>query len=120
MVQLFTQKHEISRNKLGDPSSEEGRREVISYSESVVSTNDPYTKYVFIIIKKLQSLRAGGGRETRLHINFPQAPNFKISLYNATAHKRFVLLWLVKPSDQRPNLAERKSISYHESTYIKL
>lgn len=40
------------------------RRKDWSYSESVVSTNDPYTKYVFIIVEKLQSLSAGSGRET--------------------------------------------------------
>lgn len=96
------------------------RRKDWSYSESVVSTNDPYTKYVFIIVEKLQSLSAGSGRETWLYINFSQTPNFKISLYNATAHKWFVFLWLIKSSDQRPNLAERKSISYHEFTNIKL
>lgn len=48
---------------------------MILYLESVIPTNDPDSKNMFLIIKKFQSFSACSSRKARLNINFSKTPN---------------------------------------------
>lgn len=61
---------------------------------------------MLIIVKKFQSLSTCGGRKPRLNINFSETSNLKIPLHNTPAHKWLILLGLIKPPHQWPNLKE--------------
>lgn len=74
------------------------------YPQAVIATNNPNAKDVLIIIEKFQSLGAGCGRESRLHVHFSQTPNTKLSVHNAPADEWLVPLWLIETPYKRPHL----------------
>lgn len=81
----------------------------------MISANNPHAKDVPVIIKEFQSLCTRCGRKPRFHINFSESPDFKVSLQNTSANKRFVSLWLIKPPYQRPYLEMKNSNSENNS-----
>lgn len=98
---------------LSKSKSRKGKRE--AYPKSVITTNYPDAKDMFIIIKKFQSFGACGGWEPRLDINFSKTSDLKIPLHYTPAYKWLVLLGLIKSSHQRPNLMRIKlECGYHQ------
>ena len=77
----------------------------MTYVKPVVTTNDPDAKNAFVIIELFEPLGTGGSRKARLNVDFSEGANTKApSLHDTPAHKGFILLWLIKSSNQRPHL----------------
>lgn len=72
----------------------------------MITTNKLDPENMFLVIEHLQPLGARCGRESRLYINLSNTSNRQITLHNALANKGLVLLWLIEPPNQRPNLKE--------------
>lgn len=76
--------------------------------QTMIPSDDLDPKYVFVVIKQLQSLSTGGRRKPWLHIHFPYASNLQIPLNHTSTHKGLVVLRLIKSPHQRPYLQDLK------------
>lgn len=85
----------------------------------MISSNYPDAEYVFIVIKKLQSLSTRRSRKAWFHIDLSNTSNLKIALHNASADKRFVFLRLIKSSHQRPDLIKKNKKEGFHKVYHK-
>nr|KYP71926.1 hypothetical protein KK1_011206 [Cajanus cajan] len=73
--------------------------------EAVVAAEDLDGENVAVVVELLQPLGAGGGREARFNVDLSDAADADVSLLeHAAADEGLVLLRLVEPSKQRPNL----------------
>lgn len=98
------------------------RIRIYSYRKSMITTNNPDTENMFIVIKDFESFCTCGSRKPWLNINFSKTSNLKVSPYNTSPYKGFVLLRLIEPSYQGPYLekANLRVINKHRTTRVAL
>jgi hypothetical protein len=71
----------------------------------VVAADELDAEEVLVVIKALETLGAGGGREAGLDVDVAQAPDLELPApHHAARHERLVLLRLVEAPHQRPHL----------------
>lgn len=87
------------------------KKEKKPYPQPVITTNNPDSKDMLLIIKQFQPFGASGGWKPRLHIHLSETSNIKVTLHGAFAYKGFVTLWLIETPHQRPNLTKENSSS---------
>jgi len=87
----------------------------------VVTSNNSDAKDVLLIIKLFQPLSTCCGRKARFHIHFSNTSNAKVSLHDASANKWFILLGLIKSSNQRPHLGrETTGVYISENSFFPI
>jgi hypothetical protein len=71
----------------------------------VVATDELDAEEVLVVVKALEALGAGGGREAGLDVDVAQAPDLELPTpHHAARDERLVLLRLVEAPHQRPHL----------------
>lgn len=62
----------------------------------MISTNNPDTENMLIVIQNLQPLSTSSSWKSWFNINLSYTSNLKISLHHASADKGLILLWLIE------------------------
>lgn len=93
------------QNSFSDKSNRPLRYER-AYLEPMVTSNDPDTEDVLLVVKDLKPFYTALGREARLEINLSHTTNGETSTpsHRAAAHEGLEDVWLFKSSHYGPNL----------------
>jgi hypothetical protein len=91
----------------------------------MITTKDGINEDMIFIIQSIQAFGASGNWKARHYINLSDAPFFHLAFNSASLDKWLEKLWLIKSSNQRPNLHKwnwlfRKEKCERKDKYWKL